>query len=75
MALTKTEKEWILQTATLAAQTYIDKILPTVLESHMNSCKHGKSILKIICFSIGFGIGSGIIGVGAGMSVARMFGM
>jgi hypothetical protein len=67
--MTKLEEKWVIQAATLAAQTYIDKILPTVIENHIASCRHGKTLLKMVCISIGFGVGSGALSASVIFSV------
>ncbi|KKN29233.1 hypothetical protein LCGC14_0846200 [marine sediment metagenome] len=71
MALTKIEKQWVVQAATLAAQTTFKEMLPT----HIASCKHGKTLLKAICISIGVGLGSGMLGSSILVVLARALGI
>jgi hypothetical protein len=41
-------------------QEHAREIIKEVIKEHIQSCPHGRSLLKFACISIGIAIGSGI---------------
>lgn len=50
------------------------EIVSEVLKQHIDSCPHGMKIHKAIWLSIGMGVGSGIFGGSAFLTIVRLFG-
>lgn len=50
-------------------------IVKEVLEIHIQTCPHGRAILKLMCLSIGIAIGSGVTGGGVAVLVLKALGM
>lgn len=44
-----------------------------VLAEHIQSCPHGRSLLKFTCISVGIAIGSGFASGGLVITLFRMF--
>jgi len=72
MALTEIEEKYIDERIANLATKAAENIIEKVITAHVNSCPHGKKLLKVIYISVGVGIGSGIIGGGASMAIIRL---
>jgi len=50
------------------------EIVAEVLQLHIQSCPHGRSILKMMCVSIGIAIGSGLASGGVIVALLKAAG-
>lgn len=49
-------------------------IVKEVLETHVQTCPYGRSLLKFTCIAAGIAIGSGIAGGGFVLTIIKVFG-
>lgn len=72
MALTETEKDWIRDHVVVVSAETSKAVITEVLKAHVNSCPHGKRLIRIVYIAIGVGVGSGFAGSGVAWGIIRL---
>jgi len=72
MALTDTEKDWIKEFVANSSHEAAKGIIRDVMSAHIQSCPHGKKLMKMIFLFAGITAGTSIAGGSAGFAIMKL---